>query len=185
MTNEHQAQKLSVGSRVKWKLNPSSSQSIEGEILAYVPASTKIPLEGIDVSKFGDKIDPSGITGHDRYLVLVRTKHLTRYFTPAIDLVSQIMTNEDQTKVLPVGSRVKWDSKASGDSKSMEGEILAHVPACTKIPLEGIDTSVLGRLSFDPDGTTGHDRYLIIIRKKRTVNYRTPHVSAVSLITEP
>lgn len=92
---------------------------------------------------------------------------------------------KEVTTLLAIGSKVKWNAQASGYSKPREGEILAYVPALTKVPLEGVDTSVLSRLTFDPNGKTAHDRYLIAIRTPRTTRYSTPPASSVSLIVNP
>jgi hypothetical protein len=86
---------------------------------------------------------------------------------------------------LAIGSKVRWDSKAGGHIKPMEGEVLAHLPANTNIPLEGINMSVLSRLTFDPNGTTPHDRYLVAVKYPRTTRYSTPPVNSVSVVVEP
>lgn len=99
---------------------------------------------------------------------------------------SKAMTKKRQEVAkLAIGSKVRWESQAGGHVKPMEGEVLAHVPAHTNVPLEKVDMSVLSRLTFDPNGKTPHDRYLVAVKYPRTTRYSTPPVNSVSVVVEP
>lgn len=89
MAKKRQEQeKLAIGRWVRWSPQGSPNQ-LEGEILAYVPRGTEVPLEGLDISvRSRLNFNPAWKTQYDRYLVAVRTKRTTRYSTPRVSSVS-------------------------------------------------------------------------------------------------
>jgi hypothetical protein len=181
-------ERIVVGSWVSWtSQSQGSEKKKEGEVLAYVPRNTKVPLGNVDTTVSSRlKFDPEQTSMRDRYLVKVLEKTTIRYYTPIATVVVLRETpveplQWEEKERIPLGSQVTWEFKP-GDSTPIEGKILAYVPAHTNIPMEGLDISVSSRLKFNPNSKSAFDRYLVAVNTKRTTCYYTPSASSVSAI---
>jgi len=151
-----------------------NSDKIINKIILSIAKKDKVYVEGDSSETTLEKL---------RVKRRQRTKKL--HSNNPIGESKKMKDNRQEKEIIKSGSWVTWTSQSQGSAKRKEGEILAYVPRGTKVPLNGVDTSVPSRMQFDPEQTSVRDRYLVKVLEKQTIRYFTPIASLVVPMEQP